>query len=91
MVNLVTSAKNVPIDRNGVKIEVNSEVLFKIAGRIVEGKVFGYTSDMKFAYILSASYNPNNVNSIKAFKRLGKNIVVVKDLSNWKNFSSSWY
>jgi len=86
MISLVTKGSNLPKDRNGKTIELNSEVLFKDNAQIGQGKVIGYTENLEYVYIVSSSFYKVNL-----YKRIGKNVVIVKDLSKWTNSKGGWY
>lgn len=69
-----------PKDRNGVKIELNSQVLFKNGGFIGIGKVAGYTKNAKYVYVISSSFY-----KVDLYKRAGKNLIVGQNLDTWNN------
>lgn len=86
MISLVIKGSNLPKDRNGKTIELNSEVLFKENNQIGQGKVIGYTENLEYVYIVSSSFY-----KVSLYKRIGKNVVIVKDLSKWTNSKGGWY
>lgn len=87
MVDYITTTGNIipPKDRNGVKIEPNTHVLFKNGGAIGVGKVLGYTKNMKYVYVISSSFY-----KVELYKREGKSLIVGKNLDTWNSSKSNW-